>query len=242
MTLGGRLDGKVALITGASRGIGRAIAVAFAGEGARVVLFARKGEDLEKVAGEVQAAGGEALLVPGDVALARDVERAVDETVARWGSIDILVNNAGIGFFAPLGELTEAQWDQMMAVNLKGPFLFSKAVWPLFANQMGGHVINISSVGGVTTKEGGSGYSATKWGLRAMTDTLRKEAKPYGIKVSIVGPGSVDTSFGDKEPGRGPSWALRPEDVAQVVLDLAAAPAGVVINEVIMRPLVPPQA
>lgn len=239
--MGGRLNGKVALVTGASRGIGQAIAVTFGREGARVAIFARKGDDLGQTAAAIKEAGGDALALPGDVTRAAEVERAVEETLSRWGRIDILVNNAGIGFFAPLAELTEAQWDQMMAVNLKGPFLFTKAVWPIFAQQGGGQVINISSLAGITTKEGGSGYSATKWGLRAMSDTLRKEAKPYRIKVSIIGPGSVDTYFNDKSPGQGPSWALKPEDVAQVALDIAAAPEGVIINEVVMRPLVPPQ-
>ncbi len=236
--MGGRLEGRVALVTGASRGIGRAIAEAFGREGARVALFARSKQDLEKVAATIS--GGETLALSGDVTRARDVAGAVERVLTQWGRIDILVNNAGVGHFAPLSDLTEEQWDHMMAVNLKGPFLCTKAVWPIFVRQKGGHVVNISSVAGTTTMEGGAGYSATKWGLRAVTDTLIKEAKPHKIKVSIIGPGSVDTYFNDKEPGQRPSYALQPADVAQVALDIVSAPPGVIINEVIMRPLVPP--
>ncbi|MGE5589722.1 MAG: SDR family oxidoreductase [Bacillota bacterium] len=235
--MGGRLEGRVALVTGASRGIGRAIAEAYGREGARLGLFARSQQELEKVAAAVS---GETLVLPGDVTRAQDVNSAVERLLAQWGRIDVLVNNAGVGHFAPLSDLTEEQWDHMMAVNLKGPFLCTKAVWPIFVRQKGGHVINISSVAGTTTKEGGAGYSATKWGLRAVTDTLMKEAKPHKIKVSLIAPGSVDTYFNDKAPGQGPSHALKPEDVAQVALDIAAAPPGVILNEVIMRPLVPP--
>lgn len=238
--MGGRLDGRVAFVTGASRGIGQAIAEAFGREGARVALFARKQEDLEKVAAAIAAGGGETLVLPGDVTQSAEINHAVEEILARWGRVDILVNNAGVGYFAPLSDLTEAQWDQMMAVNLKGPFLCTKAVWPIFIRQKGGHVVNISSVAGTTTKEGGAGYSATKWGMQAVTETLMKEAKPHKIKVSVIAPGSVDTYFNDKEPGQGPSYALKPSDVAQVALDIVAAPAGVIINEVVVRPLVPP--
>ncbi len=229
----------MAIVTGGGRGIGRAIALLFAREGARVAVVARTRTDLEDVARAAQVeGGGEVLPLPGDVTVAGDVQRVVQQVLERWGRIDILVNNAGVGHFAPVAELPEDAWDEMMAVNLKGPFLCARAVAPVMAAQRSGHIINISSVAGTTTFPGGGGYCASKWGLMALTDVLMQELKPYEVKVSVICPGSVQTGFGGTPPR---SYSLLPEDVATVALEMAAAPRRVILNQVVMRPLVPPE-
>lgn len=237
----GRLAGRVAIITGASAGIGRATARLFAAEGAAVTLAARSADALHELAEELRAGGGQAVAVAADVTHAAQVGAMVDRARQEFGRIDILVNNAGIGVFAPVAELAEADWDAMMGVNLKGPFLCSRAVWPQFVAQGGGHIINVSSVAGTVTLEGGGGYCASKWGLMALADVLMKEGKPHRIKVSTICPGSVQTGFGGKTPGA-KSYSLKPEDVAHLILDIAAQPPGVIVNQVVMRPLVPPGA
>lgn len=233
-----RLRDRVAVVTGASRGIGRAIALRFLAEGALVVACARGAEGLRDLAGGAAAAGSaeRLLTVPCDVTRPEDVERLARATLDRHGRVDILVNNAGVGYFAPVEELLPEQWDEMMGVNLKGAFLCCRAFVPVFKRQRSGHIINISSVAGLTAFEGGSGYCASKWGLMGLTETLLLELKPYEVKVSVICPGSVKTGFGGTPPR---PYSLRPEDVADAVLEVAAAPRGVVLNQVVMRPLVP---
>lgn len=235
-----RLAGRVALVTGASRGVGRAIASLLAAEGARVAALARTAPALEELASEAAAAGwpGRVLPVPADVTDAAQVEAAVARVLAAWGGLDIAVNNAGVGHFAPVAELSEAAWDEMLAVNLKGPFLVARAVVPVFQRQRRGHLVNISSVAGTTTFPGGGGYCASKWGLMALTDVLTQELKPYTVKVSVICPGSVQTGFGGTPPR---PYSLRPEDVARAVLEAVAAPEGVIVNQIVLRPVVPPE-
>ncbi|WPD19796.1 SDR family oxidoreductase [Thermaerobacter composti] len=234
--MAGRLQDKVAIVTGASRGIGAAIVRTFVAEGAQVVGVARSGDALEAL----RAALGEAAsrFVPrvADVTSAAAARDVVRETLERFGRIDILVNNAGVGHFAPVHELPEAAWDEMMAVNLKAPFLWSQAVLPHMMERRDGHIIMISSVAGTTTFVNGAGYCASKWGLMALADTLRQEVRPYELRVTAVCPGSVQTHFGGTPPR---DYALRPEDVAHTVLEVAAAPRRVIYGTVIMRPLVP---
>ncbi|EKP94022.1 SDR family oxidoreductase [Thermaerobacter subterraneus] len=234
----GRLQDKVAIVTGASRGIGEAISRGFVAEGARVVGVARSAGVLEALARDLAAAGAGGRFVPrvADVTSAAAAREVVRETLERWGRIDILVNNAGVGHFAPVAELDEAAWDEMMAVNLKAPFLWSQAVLPHMMERRDGHIIMISSVAGTTTFVNGAGYCASKWGLMALADTLRQEVRPYELRVTAVCPGSVQTHFGGTPPR---DYSLRPEDVAHTVLEVAAAPRRVVYGTVIVRPLVP---
>lgn len=233
----GRLQDKVAIVTGASRGIGRAIVEAFVREGARVVGVARSRATLEELAASLNKDRPGAFVPEvADVTSAADARRVTDQAIARFGRVDILVNNAGVGHFAPVAELAEEAWDEMMAVNLKGPFLWTKAVLPHMMERRDGHIIMISSVAGTTTFPEGAGYCASKWGLMALADTLRQEVKPYELRVTAICPGSVQTWFGGTEPK---DYSLRPEDVAQAVLDVAAAPKRVIYGTVIMRPLVP---
>lgn len=237
-----RLLDKVAVITGASAGIGLATTRLFRSEGAKVVMFARSADKLRALEAEL---GPEALAVPGDVTVWDDVQRLMAATLDRFGRIDILVNNAGIGIFAPVVDLDPEDLDRLLAVNLKGPFLCCKAALPAMIRQQSGHIINVSSVAGTTTFPGGAGYCASKWGLEALTQTLIQECKPHKIKVSSINPGSVKTGFGGKGtgPGQNPPkpYSLEPEDVARLITDVAAQPPGVIVNQVIVRPLVPPE-
>lgn len=233
-----RLENRIAVVTGGSRGIGRAIVRGFLAEGAQVVACARHPAGLADLAAEAERSGwGDRLLtLPCDVSRPEDVDRLARTVLDRFGRVDLLVNNAGVGHYAPVEDLTPEQWDEMMAVNLKGPFLCCRAFVPAFKRQREGHIIFIASVAALTVFEGGAGYCASKWGLMGLYETVLLELKPYQVKVSVVCPGSVNTGFAGNPPR---PYALQPEDVARAVLEIAAAPRGVIINQVVMRPLVP---
>lgn len=230
------LAGKAVLVTGASRGIGRATALLLARAGARICLVSRSAKDLAAVAREVEALGAEVLTVPGDVTLADTCTAAVERAVAAFGGLFAVVNNAGVGHFGPLESLAETDFDQMLSVNLKAPWLMSRAAIPVMKRQGEGHLVMISSVAATTTFAGGGGYTASKWGLRALTETLMQEMKPYGIRVSSILPGSVRTGFGGTPPKE---WAIAPERVADAVCYVLRSPASVIVNEVVLRPQVP---
>ena len=185
---------RVVFVTGASRGIGRAIALVFARAGARVALASRTAEQLQEVADEVCAAGGEALVVPTDVAVAAEVDRAVERVVAEWGRLDVLINNAGLIDFGPLHQIEPAAWDRVIGANLTGAYLCSRAAAAVMECQQGGQIVNITSVsaqtGGVS---GGVHYTASKGGLAAMTKTLARDLAPHGITVNAISPGQIDT-------------------------------------------------
>ena len=184
---------KVVLVTGASRGIGRALARVFAPAGARVGLAARSIDGLKAVAEEVEAAGGEALVVCTDVAVEAEVERAVASVMARWGRVDVLVNNAGLIDFGPLDKIAPDAWDKVIGTNLTGAYLCSRAVALVMERQHSGRIINITSVsaqtGGVS---GGVHYTASKGGLAAMTKTLARDLAPHNITVNAIAPGQID--------------------------------------------------
>jgi NAD(P)-dependent dehydrogenase (short-subunit alcohol dehydrogenase family) len=161
------------------------------------------------------------------------VQDLVQFAIQRFGRLDVLINNAGLGHFAPVDELTESQWDEMMNVNLKGAFLTCKYAIPhLKATE--GHIVNISSVAGTEAFARGGGYCASKFGLMALTDALTQELKPHHVKVSALCPGSIKTEF-----GRQKDYAMEAEQVAEAVWTIVSAPKGVIYNTIIMRPLVP---
>lgn len=228
------LAGKTVIVTGASRGIGRAIAETLAERGANVVAVARTSEALEDLAARVPS------VVPqvADVTLSAEARRVTLETLERFGAVDALVANAGVGYHAPVELLEERHWDEMMAVNLKAPFLWAQAVLPSMQKRRDGHLVFISSVAGTTTHVGGAGYCASKWGVMALADTLRQEVKPYELRVTAICPGSVLTTFGSRSRGYG----LEPSDVAETVAHVLAAPRRVIYGTVIMRPMVPAEA
>lgn len=184
---------RVVFVTGASRGIGRAIALVFARAGARVVLVSRTVEQLQEVADEVCASGGKALVVPTDVAVASEVDRAVEHVVDKWGRLDVLINNAGLIDFGPLDQIEPAAWDRVIGANLTGAYLCSRAAAAVMERQQDGRIVNITSVsaqtGGVS---GGVHYTASKGGLAAMTKTLARDLAPHGITVNAISPGQID--------------------------------------------------
>lgn len=221
------LIGKVAIVTGASKGIGKAITHLFAEKGARVYALSREIQEMSFPENVIPT--------PCDLTNGKQVSSAIEQIIKEAGTIDILINNAGVGHFAPIHELKESQWDEMMNVNVKGAFLCTKYVVPQLLAKEKGHIINISSVAGIEGFPRGTGYSASKFGLMGLTDSLMKELKPHGIKVSVICPGSVQTYFGDTDPKE---YALLPEDVAYMAYQMAAAPERVIMNQVVMRPKV----
>ena len=236
-----RLEGKIALITGASRGIGRASALALAREGATIVAVARSEDQLADLVKEVAALGGEARAARADVTQSSDVAAAVKAAIDAYGRIDILVNNAGIGGYRPFLDWTEEDYDRIMATNTKSTWLFCKEVLPHMLAQGGGHIINVASVAGLQGYPNEGIYCASKFAQIALTQSLDREFYQQNIKVSAVCPGGVETHFaiGDgrsygTDQMKGFSTA---EDVAEAVV-LAALPRerSRIVN-IIMRPM-----
>lgn len=221
------LTGKVALITGASRGIGRAIALAYAAAGASVAVTARTSAQLDTLVSEIRAASGEALAIPADLADEAEIQRIADVTIQRFGRMDILVNNAAI--IHPRIDLVDfdpALWRQVLDVNLTAVALLTKAVLPSMMAQRSGKVINISSIGGRKGAKGRSAYRVTKAGLISLTESVAGEVKPYGIDVNCICPGGVDTE-GYREALHSQGRAENPrlmasEEIASLALFLAS--------------------
>ncbi len=239
------LDGKVALVTGGSRGIGRASALAFADAGADVVVASRKLPDLESVAEEIKAKGVKSLAVASHVAKVEDLKDLVEKVKAEFGRIDILMNNAGTNpYFGPLMDAEEWAWDTTMNVNLKAPFLLSQLVARVMKEQGGGNIINTASVGGLRAGELHI-YSVTKAGLIMLTENMAKEWGQYGIRVNAIAPGVIKTRLSEalwKDPAVGEAAMKRtallrlgePEEVAGVVLFLASDLSSYVTGETIV--------
>ncbi len=225
------LAGRVALVTGGSKGIGAAIVRALAEGGASVVSTSRSGG----------STGGDRIRsIVADVREPSDAARAVDETVAAHGGLDILVNNAGVGLFADVADMRIADWQTIIETNLSGVFYTCRAAIPHLRKRGGGWIINISSLAAKNPFAGGAAYSASKGGLNNFSEALMQEVRYDNIRVSCVMPGSVATDFGDYAATKG-GWALAPEDVAQVVLDLIAMPDRSLPSRVELRPSKPPK-
>ncbi len=232
------LEGQVAIVTGASKGIGKAIALSFAKEKMKVVLAARTKSELEKAAREVNQLGGESLPIPVDVSREENITQLVSQTLENFGKIDVLINNAGMGVFAPVDELRVDDFDRMFSINMRGVFLCTQAVLPYMKNQKSGAIINISSLAGKNFFKGGSGYAATKWALNGFTKCLMLEAREYDIRVSVVCPGSVATEF-SPHSGKDPAKILHSQDVADAVLTILRLPSNALMSEVDLRPTNP---
>ena len=229
------IAGRVALITGGSRGIGRAIALRLAGVGVSVAVCGRDKKALESTATEAKKWAGRVWSQTADVTRADEVKTLVSKAESELGPISILVNNAGIGLFGPLQEGTEAEWDQVLNTNLKAVFLVSRAVIPSMIRQGFGDIINISSLAGKNTFAGGGIYCASKWGLRGLSGCMAEELREHGIRVSVISPGSVATDFG--RGGKDPAKALLAQDVAEAVTAVLVQRRQSFISEVDLRPL-----
>ncbi len=239
-----KLDGRVALITGASSGIGHASALALAAEGARLVVTARRQERLEALASRVQEMGSEAAMVVGDVREEETARSCVALALERYGRLDILFNNAGIGNYKDLVETSAQEYDEMMDSNMRSTFLFSRQAVPVMIKQGSGTVLMLSSMAGIYGFGGEAVYCATKFAQVGFAQALDKELRPYGIKVGVICPGGVKTEFalgkGRTEEGVAQSGMLEPEDVAGVVLLACSQSPGSRIIEVQMRTMAEP--
>jgi len=230
------LEGKVALVSGAGRGIGRSIALALASNGARVSLAARTEAELLALQAEIEATGEEAASFPADVSSEADVVRLVQDTVQRFGQLDILINNAGIGVFGPLVETTTEQWDRVMAVNARGPFLLCREAIPYLKQRERSFIITIASVVGLKGYVNQAAYSASKHATMGMTKALAKEVQSDGIRVHAICPGGVDTSLaGQARPDLDRSVLIEPEEIAEIVLFLLTRGGNAAIDEVSVR-------
>ncbi|MGB0525902.1 MAG: SDR family oxidoreductase [Flammeovirgaceae bacterium] len=233
------LKGKTAIVTGASRGIGKEIALTLGRHGMNVVLAARSEAGLKIVQGELNEMGVKSLVVPTDIAEERDVNRLFTRAVGAFSQIDVVINNAGLGVFKPVEEINASEWDTVMRVNVRGTFLLTKAVIPYMKKRKQGVIINIASDVSKRTFANGSVYCASKYAQHAFAESVRKEVVQQGIKVSNIYPGTVDSSFADSEQGADykKDW-LQPSDIANAVVYVLQAPSHVVIDEIMLHPVV----
>ncbi len=234
------LSGKVAIVTGSSKGIGRAIAEHLVGAGCAVTVTSRHRGAVDEAAGALSARGaGDVLGVVCDVRDPEACARLVDTTVERFGRLDILVNNAGVGVFKPVGELTVEEWRLQIDTNLSGVFYCSRAAVPHLAASGDGWIVNIGSLAGRNAVPGGAAYNATKFGLLGMTEAMMLDLRYEGIRVSTIMPGSVNTYFGGRQPAGERDWRLEADDCALAVMQLLQYPKGAHVSRVEMRPAQP---
>ena len=230
-----RLKDKVAIVTGSSSGIGKAIALRFGAEGAKVVVTARRMALCEEAADKIRKSGGEARAIQTDVADERQVERLIEETVKYYGRLDILVNNAGVIAGGRLAETTTKAFDEVMNVNLRGTFFCCRAGFTQMKKQDGGTIINMSSVAGLQAWTGTGTYSASKHGIMALTKSLADEGRPYHIKVSAICPGGVADELVDASPEEIlRSEKIDPFDVAETAVYLATLGKYSVVHQIVI--------
>jgi NAD(P)-dependent dehydrogenase (short-subunit alcohol dehydrogenase family) len=242
----GRLEGNAALVTGASSGLGRATAIALARAGADVALAARSQKELENANEEVSKLGRRALTLPTDLAKEDETSATVELTVEEFGRIDVLVNAAGTDAPGTVEELDIEGWDRTLTVNLRAPFLLSKAAFPRMREAGGGTIINVSSVAGKKGWANASAYCASKFGLTGFTEALADEGKEHGIRALVLYPGAMATNWGafspeERQEGESneapPTRVLPPERVADLIAWLAASPPEFVLTEGIVLPI-----
>jgi len=240
------LQGKVALVTGASSGIGEATALALARAGARVAIAARRRDRLDGVAGRIADLRAESLVLEADVARPEEAESIVSRTVERWGRLDVLVNNAGLMLLSPIDRARVEDWQRMLDLNVLGLMVTTRAALPHMRRQKDGHVVNISSTAGRVANPDASVYAATKFGVGAFSEALRREVYKDNIRVTVIEPGAVATELREHVPDpdtreRIDTWArsmrqLQSEDVAAAILYAVSQPPHVNVNEILLRP------
>ena len=235
------LSGKVAIVTGGSRGIGFAIAAGFVAEGMHVTVTGRDERHLDTARGRLAGAGpGTFDAVQADVRSYADVGRVVSGVVTRRGGMDVLVNNAGVGIFAHVADMTPEQWSAIIDTNLTGVYYCCHAVLPHLKARGGGYIVNISSLAGTNAFVGAAAYCASKAGLNSFSEALMQEVRHDNIRVSYVMPGSVATGFTGGDETRGADWKISGSDVAEVVIDLLRLPPRSMASRVELRPSRPP--
>ncbi|HZO74111.1 MAG TPA: SDR family NAD(P)-dependent oxidoreductase [Ktedonobacteraceae bacterium] len=242
----GKLQDKVALVTGASSGIGEATATALAAEGAHVAVAARRVERLDALVKQIEQHGGKALPIAVDVADEAQVNAMVERTHSDFGRLDILVNNAGVMLLGPIEGANTEEWRQMVNINVLGLMYATHAALPIMKQQNSGHIVNISSVAGRTARAGSGGYNVTKWGVVAFSEALRQEVYQQHIRVTTIEPGAVATELSEhitddtaKKELAGWLQSITPlesEDIAAAVLYAVTQPTRVDVNEILIRP------
>ncbi len=236
------LNGKAAIVTGGTRGIGRGIAEALVGAGVNVCISARQAEDVERAVSELGDAGeGRVTGMACDVRDYAEVAALIEHTAAEFGGVDILVNNAGIGIFKPVEETAPEEFRAVLETNLTGVFYCCHAAIPEMKRRGGGYIINISSLAGTNAHPRMAAYNASKFGLNGFSEALMQEVRHDGIKVSYIMPGSVNTEFGGDSVSAEKSWQLQPEDIARVCLDLLHHDERSLPSRVEIRPSRPPR-
>lgn len=236
------LGGKTAVVTGASKGIGYAIARTLAGAGANVMICARNEEEVRAAAEALDGEStGSVAGIGCDMRSYESVQRLVTETVGRFGGVDILINNAGVGTFAPIDEITVESWAQVLETNLSGVFYACREAIPHMKVRGAGWIINIGSLAGKNPMPGGAAYNASKFGLLGFSEAMMLDVRDHGIRVSCIMPGSVETYFNGHAPTGENAWKLQPEDIAEMVLDLLSFHSRALPSRVEMRPSRPPK-
>jgi len=235
-----KLAGKVAIVTGGSRGIGLAIARALVGDGANVAITGRNDTHLSAARPGIESAGpGAVETFRADVRRYDDMTRIADATVARFGGLDILINNAGVGIFGGVAAMTPEQWSEVIDTNLTGVFNATRAALPHLQRRGGGFIINVSSLAGKNPFADAAAYCASKAGLNAFSEALMQEVRYDNIRVSYVMPGSVATAFSSGDESRGADWKIAPDEVAEVIVNLLRHNPRSLPSRVELRPSKP---
>ena len=236
------LTAKTAIVTGGSKGIGYAIADSLAAAGCNVMISARNEDEVKRAARTLsERHPGTVEGVACDVRKLEDVQRMVAATVKRFDGLHVLVNNAGVGKFAPMGELTPDDWQQVMQTNLDGVFYCCHEAIPHLRKHGESWIINIASLAGKNPFAGGAAYNASKFGLVGFSEALMLDVRQHGIRVNYIMPGSVATHFNDHTPSEQDAWKIQPEDIAELVMQLVRFPSRSLPSRIEIRPTKPPQ-
>jgi 3-oxoacyl-[acyl-carrier protein] reductase len=231
------LSGKRALVTGASKGIGLAIARALAENGVDVLICARQQQSLEKAVTDLKkSAKGKVSGYVADVSKSADVARLFKSADQELGGLDILVNNAGVGIFHSAAEMSVEEWDEVIGINLSGAFYCTREALSRFERARGGRIINISSLAGKNPFAGGSAYNASKFGLNALSEATMLDHRHDDVAVTYIMPGSVATHFSGEAGQRGSDWKIAPEDIAEIVLGVIRLPKRTLVSRIEVRP------
>ena len=237
-----QLDGKVAVVTGGTRGIGWSIARALVREGASVFVCGRDARRVEAAVEELRNNGGRADGLAADVRRYEDCRRLIAAATEGFGGLDILVNNAGVGVFKPVDQISVEEWDEVIGTNLSGVFYCSREAIPWMRRRGGGYIFNISSLAAINPMPGGAAYNASKFGLNGFTEAMMQDVRYDGIRVSTIMPGSVDTDFA-AQPGskKRETWKLTGDDIARAIVDLYKYPKSSLASRIELRPSQPPK-